>query len=65
MYDTNALILKRIFEIFVILGMTAIARGISYYLSIVIEINKKLGGKRGWGKIYLTQKLRQMLGINF
>ena len=45
-----SLFLKGHFEIFVILGMTAIARGISYYLSIVIEINKKLGGKRGWGK---------------
>lgn len=49
-----SLFLKEYFEIFVILGMTAIARGISYYLSIVIEINKKLGGKRGWGKIYLS-----------
>ena len=30
--------------------MSALATEISYYLNIAIDINKKIGGKRGYGK---------------
>jgi hypothetical protein len=45
--------------------MTALASEISYYLSIAIDINKKIGGKRGYGRNYLNQRPRQTIRISF
>lgn len=45
--------------------MSTIGNEISYYLQIAIDINKKIGGKRGYGMHYFTQRHKLTVRTSF